>query len=279
MADEENVTEEPKAKEAECPTCLPAWFNTYADMVTLLLTFFVLLLSFAKTETSKYEAALGSLREAFGGNVLMQGDVVMKGKSPDDYPTMIESQQPIKPFPVDFLTMEGILDKREINRASTEQLNKMKDDLRAYSLTAAANIFEMTEGIKVRIKDKLFFKEGSLELVDGGITIEVFDKMVKLLSKGEWVVFVEAHSAGGEVSTDRNADAFTLSSMRAAVVTRKLVERGVPANKISAVFYGDTRPFVIPGRTQEQTRHLDRRVEFLIRKIDLMHPGHKVRSE
>ena len=59
----------------ECPKCeecvpgLPGWMATFSDLVTLLLTFFVLLLSFAKTESAKYEAALGSIRNAFGGNV------------------------------------------------------------------------------------------------------------------------------------------------------------------------------------------------------------------
>ena len=105
---------------------LPAWMATFSDLVTLLLTFFVLLLSFAKTETAKYEAALGSIRNAFGGNVLKQGEVLTPGKSPDDSPTMIDSTEPIKPFPIEFLTMEGLLDKHEVNRESTEDLNDMK---------------------------------------------------------------------------------------------------------------------------------------------------------
>ena len=49
---------------AKCPPCeckagLPAWLATFSDMMTLLLTFFILLVSFAKFETAKYEAALG----------------------------------------------------------------------------------------------------------------------------------------------------------------------------------------------------------------------------
>src|SRR3989339_1212523 len=163
MADENAKTApaapEPPAKKGGggCPPCLPGWFATYSDMVTLLLTFFVLLLSFAKTETSKYESALGSIRDAFGGNVLIQGEVLQQGKSPDDYPTMIESQQPIKPFPIEFLTMEGLLDKHEINRASTEDLELMKKDLKDYELAESVEVYEMPEGIKVVLKDSLIF--------------------------------------------------------------------------------------------------------------------------
>ena len=106
MADEDSVARGSQESAEECPKCeecvpgLPGWMATFSDMVTLLLTFFVLLLSFAKTETAKYESALGSIRNAFGGNVLVQGPVIERGKSPDDSPSMMESQEPIRPFPI-----------------------------------------------------------------------------------------------------------------------------------------------------------------------------------
>src|SRR5690606_7280029 len=92
----------------KCPECgppgLPGWLATYSDMVTLLLTFFILLLSFAKTEDKKSEAALGSVRNALGGNVLKPGQVMQLGKSPDDSPSMLDSPEPLMPFPIEFLT-------------------------------------------------------------------------------------------------------------------------------------------------------------------------------
>ena len=87
----------------KCPPCkpgAPGWLATFSDLCTLLLTFFILLLSFAKTETAKYEAAIGSLRNAFGGNVLKAGEVMLAGKSPSDAHTMLYSDMPAKPFPI-----------------------------------------------------------------------------------------------------------------------------------------------------------------------------------
>jgi len=113
----------------KCPPCkpgAPGWLATFSDLCTLLLTFFVLLLSFAKTETAKYEAAIGSLRNTFGGNVLKPGEVMRPGKSPTDSATMIESETPAKPFPIEMLTAEGLLDKHEVNRDSDVQLNQLK---------------------------------------------------------------------------------------------------------------------------------------------------------
>ena len=78
---------------------LPAWMATLRPC-NITTTFFVLLLSFAKTESAKYEAAMGSIRNAFGGNVLKKGKVIQLGKSTDNQPTMVESQAPVRPFPI-----------------------------------------------------------------------------------------------------------------------------------------------------------------------------------
>lgn len=264
--------------ETKCPECepgLPGWMATFSDLVTLLLTFFVLLLSFAKTESAKYEAALGSIRNAFGGNVLKHGEVIQKGKSPDNSPTMLESQEPIKPFPIDFLTMEGILDKHEINRESDEDLGQMRNDLQEYNLAEEADIYEVPEGIKVRVKDKIFFKKGSI--VPSKISVEVYDKMVKLLSNKDWTVFVQGHASRGEEGGGK--DAFELSAARATSVSRSLIKRGVRPDKITTVFYGDTRPDKVKGNVEGDFDSKQRRVDFIIRKTDLSAEGHKVDSQ
>jgi chemotaxis protein MotB len=273
--------DEPECPEVKCPECepgLPGWMATFSDLVTLLLTFFVLLLSFAKTESAKYEAALGSIRNAFGGNVLQHGEVIQRGKSPDNAPTMIESQDPIKPFPIDFLTMEGMLDKHEINRESDEELDTMRDDLKEFELAEAANIEEVPEGVKVHIKEKILFKKGTLEIASSQISIAVYERLVKLLKNKDWSIFVQGHSSRGE-TTLTGKDAFTLSASRAADVTRSLIRRGVRPEKVTTVFYGDTRPMKIPGKSQEEVEEASRRVDFIIRKRDLNTSGHKVDSQ
>ena len=59
----------PKEKEKECPSCdkgAPAWMATFADMATLLMAFFVLILSFSSVNVPKFEQVAGSLKLAFG---------------------------------------------------------------------------------------------------------------------------------------------------------------------------------------------------------------------
>ena len=282
MADE-NPTEEKgdSAGEAgsqaqvKCPECvpgLPGWMATFSDLVTLLLTFFVLLLSFAKTESAKYEAALGSIRNAFGGNVREQGEPSQSGKSPDDSPTMIESQKPPQPFPIDFLTTEGILDKYEVNRASSEELESMKHDLTEFGLQNHVDIYETPEGIRVHVKERIYFTEGSI--VPSEVVVEVYDRLVKMLSKKNWTAYVMGYASRGERSTDGAQDAFALSASRAAAVARSLVKRGVSPERITTSFYGDTR--LQSGTEGRDDKAANRFVKFMIRKVDITEGGHKI---
>lgn len=259
----------------KCPPCkpgAPGWLATFSDLCTLLLTFFILLLSFAKTETAKYEAAIGSLRNAFGGNVLKAGDVMRPGKSPSDAPTMIDSDNPAKPFPIEFLTAEGLLDKHEVNRESDTQLNQLKKMLADNELGESANVYEMPETIVVRMKDKVQFQRGSTGIDE--INIQVFDRLVKMMRENTWNIMIEGHSEAGEVAIKDGADAYTLSSARALAVSKSLIQRGISADRITTIFYGDSRP------QEKVNRNIsDRRVEFLLKKADLRVEGRKVEAQ
>lgn len=254
--------------ETKCPPCkpgAPGWMATFSDLVTLLLTFFVLLLSFAKTETARYEAAIGSLRNAFGGNVLKPGDVMTPGKSPNDAPTLIDSDNPPRPFPIEFLTSEGLLDKLEINRESDGQLNVIKKMLKDNSLVDSVHVFEMPEAIHVRLKDKIIFNKNSTNISE--INIHVFDRLVKMLRENNWNILVEGHAGSDE------REPYELSSNRALTISKSLIQRGVNPNRITTLFYGDSRPL-----KKVHANIIDARVEFLIKKSDLRTEGRKVEA-
>ncbi len=270
MADEEEkkpFQQEAKPKCPPCPKPLPLWLVTYSDLMSLLLTFFVLLLSFAKTESAKSQAAFGSIRDSFGGASLKQGEVLEKGKSPDDRPVMMESQDIIRPFPIEFLTTEGFFDKYETNRESDENLRKMKEDLENYDLSDATNLYEVPEGVFAKMKDRLFFEKGSILI--NVKNQSVIKQIVKLISETDWVLFIEGHASLGEVSSDGKSDAFILSSLRAANVAKEFIRLGVKPEKITTVFYGDSRAYVDTSKSKKEILDLSRRVEFIIRKRDL----------
>jgi chemotaxis protein MotB len=259
------------AKCPDCPVCLPGWLATFADMITLLLCFFVLLLAMSKKDAAKTEAALGSIRNSFGGNVLNMGEVMQLGKSPEDAATLIEAQEAAKPFPIEFLTVAGLLPKHEINRESTEDLSEMKSDLGNFELQSNAEIFELNEGLKIVMKDGILFEKGSMAIKE--MSIPIFENLVKLMTSKKYQLYVQGHSSLGEESSDGRLDAYELSSQRAMAVTKTLIKKGVPASSLTPIFYGDTR--LVSKEDESQNR----RVEFIIRKVSLDQEGQKVGGE
>lgn len=269
MADEE-THECPECEPIpECKQGAPEWMATFSDLVTLLLTFFVLLYAMSKTDESKFESVAGSIRKAFAGNAMKIGETIQLGKSPDDAPTMIESQDPVEPFPIDLLTTEGFLDKQEINRESDEVLAEMRKTISDYDLSESVVFFQMKEGVKIRVKDKILFDKGTTNMSNDNFKI-VFKKIVELLRENKWIAFVEGYSDFSEKELGTGADAYTLSSKRAMEVMRAMVDRGVNAARVTPVFYGDTR--AVEGDQNSK-------VELILRKRDLKTEGRRVRSQ
>jgi chemotaxis protein MotB len=270
MADEQQECPEiPKCPECPPPGA-PAWMATFSDLVTLLLTFFVLLYAMSKQDEHKFESIAGSIRKAFAGNAMKEGETVRLGKSPDDAPTVIESQEPVEPFPIDLLTTEGLLDKHEINRESDEDVLEMKKTIQNYDLANSAQIEQMKEGVKIRIKDKVLFEKGSIEISNSSIA-GTLKKIISLMRDNDWALFIEGYADPGEsYSKDKKIDAFGLSALRAQAIRKALFRRGVRPNKMTAVFYGDSR---------SKEGQINRKVEFVLRKRDLSTKGKRVNTQ
>ena len=118
--DENEVIEE---EEEECPKCppvgAPAWMATFADMATLLMAFFVLILSFAEFNVPKFKQISGSLRNAFGVQKIVP--IVEQPKG-----TTVLSLN-FSPSPSKSVTNEMTQQTTEVNQPDLEVQNKTKD--------------------------------------------------------------------------------------------------------------------------------------------------------
>ena len=119
-AEEQEVVEE---EEEECPKCppvgAPAWMATFADMATLLMAFFVLILSFAEFNVPKFKQISGSLRNAFGVQKIVP--IVEQPKG-----TTVLSLN-FSPSPSKSVTNEMTQQTTKINQPDLEVQNKTKD--------------------------------------------------------------------------------------------------------------------------------------------------------
>ena len=162
------VSVEPEdAPEAECPPCksgAPAWMATFADMATLLMAFFVLLLSFAETEVPKFKQVAGSLKQAFGIEKIVPKVTIPMARSlmaEDFTPAVAErSVQDVKEQRSDFVRGDFIEKKTEegefsealqsdfemVQEALEQELNKGLADVRVEDGEIKVTLIEQSMG-------------------------------------------------------------------------------------------------------------------------------------
>lgn len=252
MADEE------KQKCPPCPQGLPGWLQTFGDLMSLLLTFFVLLLSFANTDLIKYKEALGSIKDAFGVSVEEPGE--FEGKSPN--PLALEV-----PAPKTRVIKKEIIDKvaakttQEQQQAVKSLAQDVKDAVAAAKMDKAMDV--AVEGGKVRVKapDKIFFKSGKATLRK--IAYRVLKRFGVILKKQNFDLVVEGHSDKIPIKgSKRFPSNWELSAARAAAVIRYFVDKHeIAPIRLKAVGYAFSRP-IAPNKTRAG-RAKNRRVEFV----------------
>ena len=215
---------------------VPGWVVTYGDMMSLLLTFFILLVSFSSIQESKFKEAMESLQGALG--VL------------EKYPTAIEFKTRIVPTPRQTDSSEIYYMIRKVEQYLVET---RQDDVVEVSLEK--------DGVRIRLKDRLMFASGSAELKPGALP--VLDKIADLLDGAGKEVEVGGHTDNVPIHTERYPTNWELSAARAASVARYLQARGIAPERLRAVGYGPYRPLADNATPEGRARN--RRVEIFMR--------------
>ncbi len=231
----------PEAAPEEVEEGAPAWVMTFGDLMSLLLTFFILLFSMSSVESEKFRAAAQSLQEAFGA---------ADGVGADDAPTPLMSDTvPIAGPPGDMI-VDDVLEeiRRELQQFVTD--NQLEDKV------LVAMEFE---GVFLRMQGQALFGSGSAGVeADGAAILERLGDITRLI---EVPVAVAGHTddtpmtagAGGFQSN------WELSAARAAGVARALVDRGQDASLVTVESYGGNRP--LASNDTPAGRAQNRRVE------------------
>lgn len=210
------------------------WMTTYGDMVTLLLTFFVLLFSMSSIDNQKYIKLANSLRGALGGNV----GVLNSGTTVDPQGDMSNQSQHMQNVMKQLQNVandKGLQDKMEITINET--------------------------GITISFKEKLFFNIGSADILKEAYPI--LQDVADILRDEKFPIRVEGHTCDLVIRTAKFPSNWELSATRAVNVSRFMVEScGVPGEKISVAAYGEFRPLV--PNDSEENRVRNRRVDIVL---------------
>ncbi len=246
-ADELEKSEEPTAKKEKKQLVVqgaPMWIVTFADLATLLLTFFVLMLSFANMDIVKFQDLMGSVRERYGVTMLERGDfqAVSEGRLEEVDSNVKQSSEMV---------------------AREKLVNVIYDSVIRAGFKGSTSITSTDEGVRVRVKGRALFKPGQATLVPSSEKfIDEISNVIKT-TKNLYMV-VEGHTDNRPIRTKKFPSNWELSVLRASAVLEKLLDKDVPPKKISAAGYADARPLFSNDR--EETRPLNRRVEFLFKR-------------
>ncbi|RKZ19720.1 flagellar motor protein MotB [bacterium] len=220
---------------------LDDWVMTYGDLMSLLLTFFVLIVSFSSMQESKFEQAAESLKEAFG--VMAQPEHV------------IEINKPLIPRKSDNeADLEFLFEVRELEKTVLDE--KLDDQIM---------IETREDGVLIRMPAPLLFQSGGAELLT--VSQPLLDKLASLFRKFPGEVRVEGHTDDIPIKSTQFPSNWELSSARAVAVARYFQGLGIPPDRLAATGYGEYRPEA--GNGTAEGRAANRRVEILLARISI----------
>ena len=208
----------------------PAWMATFADMMSLLLTFFILMYAIASQNTARV------LHEVLG----------------------IEEKS---------LGVIDLIDKITIQKSLQELtgLNNpnILDDMDDIAEDSAMAVDTNEAKVVVRVPGASLFKPGQADLQLSGRP--VLDSVIAVIRKyPDYKIHIQGHTDDDPISTERFPTNWELSAARATAVLRYFFDKGVEPEKMTATGYADTFP--LASNDTDQGRSLNRRVEFVLEK-------------
>ena len=221
------------SKKPEEPEQGGKWLATFNDMVTLLLTFFVLILSMSKLDVAKVNEAVYAINDAFG---------------------MLSSAEmgDIKAFEPFILPVK--------NRHSS--LSEKKRELAEHIANIGNMHTEVIEGgVSVILKEKLFFKTGMSEIEEKNYPS--LKNLCSILQKTDCQIRVEGHTDDVTIENKLFPSNWELSVARAVKVVKYFISKGnISPERLSAAGYGDSKPLY--PNVSDHNRELNRRVGIIL---------------
>ena len=247
---------------------IPAWVVTFADLMTLLMCFFVLLLSFSEMDAAKFKQLAGSMKDAFGVQSEIEVRTIPKGTS-----VIAREFSPGKPEPTALNTIRQFtIDSSESTldavQRQSEQVQKTKEHARRIREAlkeeiANGKIAVKTEGMKViiHVLENASFASGFADVRAG--FLPVLMKIAGLIDSTDGIVTVSGHTDNIPISNERFRSNWELSTARAVSVAHELMKAAtVEQSRFTVTGHADTRP--LADNDSAENRAKNRRVDISI---------------
>jgi chemotaxis protein MotB len=231
---------------------LAPWVITFADLVTLLLVFFILLFAIGTIEEKKWQKIKKSLRNALVSQSLNPDDSQSGIDIINQYPQTLDEKT------ISAVDEVGALVAKEIKDIAAE----VDEYIYKNKLEGQIAVSSDTRGAVITISDVVLFPLAQAEMTsEGRKTIrQVFD----LLKQFNYHIKVEGHTDNSPINTIRFPSNWELSASRASNVARMLIEHGFPPDKISVEGFAEFRPKV--PNDSVKNRAVNRRIEVVYQR-------------
>jgi len=232
------------------------WLVSYADFITLLFAFFVVMYSISSVNQGKYKQLTSSLGSAFSGDVSPRigpqannGDISPRSNS--RYSSII---QPLK-------LNQLHSDKQKRERENMAALaNKLANSLSQLINDGKLRVVQNNRGIRIDIHDTLLFAPGSAELSPAAK--QPLAEIATFLKESTNQIQVEGHTDNVPIHTDQFFSNWELSAVRATALVRLFSESSIAESRLSAAGYGSAQPIADNGTPEGRAKN--RRVSIMI---------------
>jgi len=251
------------------------WLLTYADMITLLVAFFIMLYAMSVMNVTKFQQLALSVRSGFGSSMTNGTPTIMNaGGGVNGRPSIVQSGQTKNNDQNDdgkssresqFIPMDvpsPNLKKGEDDRRLDDLTALLKKVVADHKLDGKVQVIVNERGIIIRLlTDKMLFESGKADMRSDEMSL--LDNMANLIrTKIDNQVEVEGHTDNRPIHTERYPSNWELSTMRASIVLRYLAQRGVREDRLRAAGYADQRPVALNDTVDGRSRN--RRVDIVI---------------
>jgi len=229
------------------------WLLTYADLITLLMVFFVVMYSLGRADVAKFARLQAALQRAFNVEVL-KGSVPTSLKGEDgagDPSSILDGGSSLPQEAADSQLIGTVEDLRRA-------LNQLPPPVQA---RAQVDVGTTADGVVISLAGNVLFDSGKADLRPEGL--KLLDTLANRLRVMPNDLRIEGHTDDTPISTPLYPSNWELSAARATSVARYLSERGgIAPARLTAAGYGEFRP-AAPNTTREG-RARNRRVDIVI---------------
>lgn len=232
------------------------WLVSYADFITLLFAFFVVMYAVSSVNEGKYKVLSNSLVNAFSNTTAQAGGqpiAVMQGA-----PIMIPPPL-TKP---DALPATAKAEEKKVEQRQNMKkvANQIMDALQPLVAQGKVRLLETSRGVTIEINDSILFPPGQAKLqpASGSAMFAI----AQVLANTDFPITIEGHTDNVPIATPAFPSNWELSAMRATTVLRLFNDAGVGAERLTAIGYGETRP--VETNTTPEGKARNRRVSILI---------------